>query len=735
MKTMTLTSSLSGSIALALATPAYAAQDTQEVPEAPEAQAAQEPAAEPATTAGPSFGGEILVRAQRRAQDSIDVPVQVSALGQEALSDANVTTLEDIGDRIPNTYFGAPSGYGPPAFSIRGVGGTLSTGGEEPVAIFFDDQFIPRSFPSALLDIESVEVLRGPQVTLYGRNATAGAVLLRSARPKLGEVEGYAKGQYGNYNTSKIEAGVSLPVGDTFAVRLAGLRHHTDGWVTNIVNGAKMDRNTSWRGRVSALWEPASNIEIYGNLEIGEADFSIARAGIGDRANGGNRVLISEAALDSLRDGNFAANSPIDNFSRDTRATLSATIGLGGVDLVAAAGYFETRFGGSTDSDGTAANILSNTGEFYFKTWSQDLRLVSTGKHVFDWIVGFSALQDSYEMPFFNITNVPVNRRSRFGGRVPADAYAVYAEGTLNVTDAFSITAGGRYTIETKNAAINFASFDLTTGAQVAAGTYANEKTWRAFKPRLIVQVAASDRVNFYGSVSTGFKSGGYNVFALSAPYNDENIVAYELGMKGRFLDNMLTASAAVFHYDYTDLQLRLGVPTGGVVIQNAADAKIEGLETEAALNLRNGLELYGSFSLLDAKINRYLTRNLSGVLVDAAGARMSRAPKFSMSAGGSYTAEVGNGLEARLAASFTHRSEVFFLETDQDAPTFRGRPVDNLDLRASFGRADKGWEIAGFVKNATNSVEVTQIELQGNFPMATFSEPRKYGVELAVRF
>lgn len=680
---------------------------------------------------------EIVVRAQRRAQDVIAVPVQVSSMSSDALAKNDVKTLADIGDRIPNTYFGSNSGYGTPAFSIRGVGGTLSTGGEEPVAIFFDDQFIPRTFPGQLLDVESVEVLRGPQVSLYGRNATAGAILLRSARPDLNEVTGYARAQWKSYNEENIEGAVSVPVSDSFAVRAAGLYNHSGGWVTNTYNGKKMNRSESGRGRISALWKPTDRFELYGNFEYGTSDFGIARAGIADRTGAGNnRVLISEAAFQELLDGRYASNSPIDNYKRDARATLTATWKFDGFDLIAGGGYYFTKFGGSNDSDGTAQNIFYNSGQLKFKTYTGDLRLVSTTHGKFDWIVGLSAIDDTYGMPYFKIANVAANTNARFASTLPATAYAIYAEGTYKITNRLSLTVGGRYTYERKKAAVDLQVFNLTTGASIVGPfDFSGRKSWEAFKPRGILQYALADKVNLYASVSTGFKSGGFNAFALAAPYNSENIVSYEGGVKGRFFDNMLTASTAYFHYDYSNLQLRLGLPAGGTIITNAADAKIDGFEFETTFNAHNGLELFASASALNARFGNYVTRDLSGNLVNAAGNQMSRAPKFSMSLGGSYEHPISSSLYARLGANMTHRSRVFFFETDHDEPTIQGAALTNVGARFTIGRANKRWDISAFVKNLTNNVEVTQIELQGNFPIATFSEPRRFGVEFSTRF
>jgi iron complex outermembrane recepter protein len=685
----------------------------------------------------------VTVRATRRDDSIADVPIQVTALGADDLIEADVITLEDLGARVPNTYIGANSGYNASAISIRGVGGTLSTGGEEPVAVFFDDQFISRYFPNTLMDLESIEVLRGPQVTLYGRNATAGAVLLRSARPDLDELTGFGRVQIADFGEERYEGALSIPVAtDAFAVRIAGAYTERDGWVTNTVNGENMDRFESGRIRGSFLWIPSDRTEVYANVEYSESNFSVARAGIAaDRNPGGNRRLISESALDSLRDGNFAADSPVSNDGSDLRASLSYTHEFDKFDLVVTGGYFYQKVNGETDSDGTGAMLLDNNGTLEYETFTQDLRLVSSGDGKFEWIVGLSAVQDDYRLPGFQIRNysafAPDGLDLRFFGEIPATAYAAYAEGTYDLTDKLSVTLGGRYTYEEKEADIGRDFRFLTSGGPFSGGvlTFQDEANWTAFKPRAIVEYAASGNTNLYGSISTGFKSGGYNVFALTDEFDEENIVAYEVGAKGSLLDGVINYSAAAFYYDYTDLQLRLGVPTGGVIIQNAADAEISGFEFEASADLTEELDLFGSFSFLDTSIKEYITRDLSGNLIDAAGAELARAPDFQFAFGGSYERQLGESYFGRVSANVTHRSEVFFLETDQDADTFRGEPLTEVNFRVAFGPQDGSWELAGFVQNLSDEVEVTQVELQGNFPQASFNEPRKFGVELITRF
>lgn len=689
-----------------------------------------------------SFLEEVIVTAQRREQSITDVPAQVSFFNQEYLVENDILGIEDLGDRIPSTYIGANPGYGNTAVSIRGIGGTISSGGEEPVAIYFDDQFIPRFAPSSFLDLDSIQVLRGPQVTLYGRNATAGAMLLRSARPSFEGTEGFVRAQGASYGEKRVQGAVSTPIiNDELAVRFSGLMSERDGWVTNTVDGRDLDRSENWRARASLLWEPSDRTQVYVNFEAGKWDFSTARAQLAaSREPGGNRIPISDEQFDQLRDGKFSINAPVGYVQDDERATFSLTQSFDNFDLVVAAGYYRSETDGEEDSDGSAADQLDNEGLYILETFTQDVRLLSTHEGPLQWIVGFSAVQDSYEMPKFDIRN-----KLSFGGRgfnvqfaadLPADAYALYGEATYAFNDRLSVTLGARAAYEEKQGTVNLAIDFLDTGESfIAPPTSRNEEDWTAFKPRAILQYDLSDAANLYASISTGFKSGGFNAFELGGAFDEEEIVAYEIGAKGVLFDQRVTYSAAAFYYDYTDLQLRLGVPEGGIIIQNAADAEIYGAELEFSSYLSPAIEVFGSISLLSTELKDYQTEDLSGNPVNAAGARLSRAPEVQGSLGASYETDIGNDMFARVSGVVSHRGEIFFLETDQDAPTFRGAPLTELDLRLTVGNRSQNWEVSAFVQNLTEELEVTQVELLGNMPVGTLNDPRKLGIEAVYRF
>lgn len=680
---------------------------------------------------------EVVVRAQRRAEDLVDVPVQVTVLSAEDLIRDDILTLEDLDANVPNAFFGGSQNYGGATMAIRGIGGSATVFGDEPVAMFIDDQYIPRNSngSQSLLDLESIEVLRGPQVTLYGRNATGGAILLRSVRPDLDSSNGYFRTRQAQFGDQRYEVAYGTPVGDNrVAVRVAGIVNKRDGWATNTATGESLDNFDSVRGRVSLLWEPDDETTVFAVLESGSSESRVANARFAIDTD--NSVRIPQSSIDALHDGIFTNDSP--NFSdlSDQRAVISVERQFENFKLTVDAGYSAGDVVGATDSDGTGASLFDNVGAFESETFTQNISLISSGDGKFEWIVGASAVQDTFDMNFFFIRNYAVNGDFRFFSSLKTNAYAAYAEGTYALTDRLSITGGLRGSWEEKEVNVDSLFLVGTTGALLAdPPLFADQESWSAYKPRVILEYALADSTNLYASVSTGFKSGGYNAFGQVPAYDDEGIVAYELGFKGRYLDGRLELSSAAFTYDYEDLQLRLGVPTGGVSITNAASAKITGFEAEWRLDATENIRIFGSVALLDAKFNEFITRDLAQNLVNAAGNRLARAPETQFTLGAAFYYPVGDSLLLSLNGLVKNRDEVFFRETNQDAFAWHGDALTEVDLSLSIATTNDRWEVTAFVQNATDQFVSVGASAAGDFPLATFSEPRKYGVSLTVNF
>lgn len=679
---------------------------------------------------------EIVVRSQRREERALDVPIQVTAFDQDALERQRILTLEDLQNQVPSTYFGGTSNGTAITVAIRGVGGSVTVFGEEPVAVFFDDQFLARGANSTdLLDLQSIEVLRGPQGTLYGRNATAGAVLLRSNRPSLTTFSGQAKVLVAQRDEQRVEAAVGGPLIDgVLGFRLAGLYSNVGGYFDNTQNtSAELGNTESNRVRGSLAWSPTDRTSILALVETGKNDGRGAQARYAIDSD--NTVRIPQSQVDALGRGRFALDSPHEFMSEDTRALLSLTHHFASFDLVAEAGYTYADAAAQTDSDGTARNLIYNWGRFKDELFTQDLRLVSTGEGPLRWIAGASLLQNQFDMPYFYIRNVPGGLNLGFFSKLDTRAAAAYVEGSYSWDNGLSLTLGARATEETKKAQVDQHFVVVASGFVIDPPEFRGEETWNNVSPRAVLEYRVNPGLNLYASYSKGFKGGGFNAFGADPAYAPEKITAYEVGAKARLLQGRLNLSAAAFSYDYEDLQIRLGVPQGGVAIGSASGAEVQGVELEFSALPLAGLELSGSVSFLDTEYRSFLTPNLAGVLVDAAGGALNRAPDVQFSLGAAYEWNLSRTLVARASASANHIGDVTFTPTDQATRAWRGDAYTEVDLRASVASADRDWELAAFVQNATDEFAVTSIVAAGNFPVASFNKPRTFGVELTRRF
>jgi len=678
---------------------------------------------------------EVVVRSQRRVERALDVPIQVTALDQKALAEQHILTLEDLQNKVPSVYFGGAGNGTAITIAVRGVGGSVAVFGEEPVAVFADDQFLARGAnASDLLDLESIEVLRGPQGTLYGRNATAGAVLLRSNRPSLSAYSGEMRGVWAEHDEQRLEAAVGGPLIDgVLGFRLAGLYSHVGGYYENTARPAeKLGQSESSRMRGALTWAPSDSSSLYVLAEAGKSSGHGANARWSINTN--NTIRIPDAQIDSLKAGRFALNSPQHFESEDVRALLSFRHAFDGFELVAEAGYTFTDAKAETDSDGTGANLISNRGRFEDQLYTQDLRLVSTGDGPFRWVAGLSVLQNRFQMPYFYIRNTGAGLDLGFFSNLNTTATAAYAEGTYD-WGKLSLTLGARATRETKRAEVDTYFVVLASGFVIDAPVYRAEKTWNNVSPRAVLQYQVSENLNLYASVSRGFKGGGFNAFGQEPSYAPETITAYEIGAKGRLFEGRLQFSAAAFAYDYEDLQIRLGVPQGGVAISSAEGATLKGVEAEATLRPVAGLEMFATVALLDSEYRSFLTPNLAGALVNASGGRLSRAPDVQFGFGAAYQWTFAGDLVARVSASANHIGDVTFTPTDQAARAWSGDAYTEVDARVSVSSPASGWEAAMFLQNATDSFAVTSIAAAGNFPVASFNKPRTFGLELRKKF
>ena len=737
---------------------------------------------------------EIVVTAQRRDERLQDVPVAVSVVSGDFLVENQVRTLQDLGATVPGLVVTNSVNYGSAPLSIRGIGGANGGGNvfaDEPVAVYVDDAYVSRLRLSTadLIDIGGIEVLRGPQGTLYGRNSTAGAVLIRSAEPTA-DLSGRASIGYDSIDTFRVQGAISgaLDTAGTLTARVAGGFSDRGGWGSNR-SGPQLNTGRDWQLRVFLRYRPTEALTV--DL-IGDVSYSRSEPGtiaISDISNlrdetsnptGSNTVFpyVARADLDAVRDNNrYDLN--FRNYSRTRGRNLTGriTYAFDAATLSSVTNYREWDQIGSQDSDGTGVNPpnpafvggppITNIGNNFTRAddsqFSQELRLASNGESAFSWLVGGYYFVENNRVDPVSITN---NLAGPGGGGTlvtfTADQttrnWAAFANASYALTDTLKLSLGGRYSEESKRffdtqLVTLIRQFDppgpaLFTAGQVllAPPVLDLRRKDKNFSPRVVLDCKATPDTLLYASYSKGFKSGGFNVFRGNNPiFGPENIDAYEIGIKTD-LNSMVRVNASAFRYDYRDLQVRTPVPSGGVGIESAAAARSQGIEVEATIAPMRGLRFDANASFLDAKFQRgalstvqaqsyVFGTNPAVGFENIAVNRLTRAPKFQFALNGRYGWDVGSTYKASVQGSLRHQSSVFFLETQQQSPTFRERAWDEVDARIGFGDRAENWTVSVYVKNAFDDRHFSQVSAFFGLPNGALNDPRRFGAQLDVAF
>ena len=467
---------------------------------------------------------------------------------------------------------------------------------------------------------------------------------------------------------------------------------------------------------------------------------------------------------DLLDDNDFALNDP--NFVESETTSFTGLVNwrVGSFTVDSITSYRSYDLEGAQDSDGTELTLFNNFGSFRNEQFSQELRIASDPDQRLSWLAGLYYIDEENEMNPFVINNINaffgLGTRADFRAFQDLESAAAFANVDYELTDQLTLTLGGRYSWEEK-------SFDSTrivdtiragffppAGIQLPAGApvvpetqFIDKEDWTDFSPRVVLTYQASDSLMIYGSFSQGFKSGGFNSFGLTPAFEPEEIDAWEIGLKSDLAGGLARVNASAFYYDYTDLQVRLGVPTGGVDIQNAAEAEIAGAELDITLLPVEDLRLDIQVAYLDATfsdgelptvppdVQFPIGAPIPLINEELDGNYLSRAPEWQVNLAAEYRWPLARGGEVALRSTFFWHSETFFLETNQDQPTFQANDRKEANVRLSYLSPNEGWEVGIYGQNIFDERRVTQISQLGSFPNAAINEPAKYGFDLRWNF
>jgi iron complex outermembrane recepter protein len=647
---------------------------------------------------------EIVVTAERRVGNLQSTPVAVSAFTADKLENLQVDETLDLANNVPNlVLYTGVANPGMVNLYMRGAGeqiGGLVTS-ESAVGLYVDNVYNARLSAANfdLVDIERIEVLRGPQGTLYGRNSMTGALKIVT-REANGET--WAKGSvgYGSFDEITVSAGggfalVEDAVGMTVSTQY---RDQSDGWLENRATGE--DRGVrevfSLRGKMSYFGSDTFKATLSGYYSDDDND-------------GLTPVAVNSVTLENQTGGVRTVQSPnpSDGFTEQYGGSLDMEWEIGDVTLQSVTAYIDVKDGFRFDLSGgvevapsTFVTLIDRTSVASSSQWSQELQL--SGKSFddrLDWIVGGfyfdeQADQQIDDVIFFNaLVPTIIDQESK--------SYALFAQGTYQLTDRLSGTAGVRWTKDEKSLT---GQIDTFFGSGIPA-LVDREDDWSVFTPRVGLDYQVSDDVFVYGSVSRGYRAGGYNGLTVAnptsfnTPFDPETVWAFELGSKADLLDNRVRVNTALFLNKFNDIQQSSTLGAGATAIQNVGNVDVYGIETEITAIVTDALEIFGHVTVQDES---YKELDPGSVAATQGLGRLSHLSKLQTQLGFTYEHDLSDSGSIVLGSDYSHRSNYFSDAANQ--PINRSGTIDLVNGFVSY-RADGGkWKATLSGKNLTGN-------------------------------
>jgi len=740
----------------------------------------------PAAESAEDNGGleEIIVTAQKRAEGLSDVPISISAVSGKQIENYGQTNLEQISSAVPNLKITQTAIAN--RIAIRGIASGDNKGFEQSVAMFVDGVYYGRDQLSRLplIDMERVEVLRGPQPTLFGKNAIAGAVNITTRSP-TDEFEGSLSGLYEfNHKEFQLNGVLSGPLADGVEARVVGYYRSMDGYFYN----TKLDRNEPnvdekyVRGKVE--FDQGGPLAV--ELKVEYADFEAKgqpRDVFGAVGNY-NTVFQGPFFVDTTPDY-VRADNGYQSRNKVFGATLNADLELGDHTLTSISSLLDYKTREIVDVDFSGISFLDGTNlREDYRQFSQELRLASPGGETFDYIGGVyyqNAKLDVQDFTLFNPTflalgppfNALGDTRNDRDYSQTSDLISVFAQGQLSLSDRFRITAGARFNHEKKKGSRTLAIVQgrlSTAPAAVVAAVFralnieahsvSGKLSEDSFNPMVNAQFDVTDDLMFYASYARGTKAGGFDIRSNSLPgsttvakpgafeFQDESADNFEAGLKYKGRDFAFNISA--YRTKYKDLQVNIFDGTLNFNVRNAAAAKTQGIEADFRAALTEGLTLSGAIAYLDFEFTNftdgqcfYLQTPGANGFCDYTGKRNALTPKWSGNLNVDYSTPVTSGM--KVAFNFNVDFSSAYIAAANLDPRTRQDSYAKLGARLALAEIDNKWEIALIGRNLTNQrilqtassmpLATTITRNAGNAYNGIVDRPRTIAVQLTGRF
>ncbi|GLJ00248.1 TonB-dependent receptor [Sphingobium sp. BS19] len=688
---------------------------------------------------------DIVVTAQRRDERLQNVPVAVTALDAGNLQSVGANDVRQLAIAVPGFSGGRNFAVFQP--NIRGVGSTgVSLGDEANVALYIDGVYQPNALANLvdLVAVDRVEVLRGPQGTLFGRNATGGLINVITPDPKF-TPEGRVLLQYGHLlgaNDINVRAYATGGLTDTIAADISAIYRYNDGYLDDLVSGGTEGQARAINTRGKLLFQPGDRTKVVVTLAyLNQLD----NGGNSSQPIGGNSVGYSVPGA-IVPDTPFNVALSIDPVIkiRSFSAAIRTAFDLGAVSFETTGAYTKDRVNQESDSDTTPLYADSNQFLIHNRVFSQEVRLLSQNESRLQWIVGgyFYDLDGHTTLNRF-LGTAPryssVTRTVNMLPRATVSSLAVFAEGTYGIFDPLKLILGVRYTSEKRGFGTTVNGVDPFPHQSMKA----NKWTYRA-----TANYQIDDRTLIYVTYSTGYKSGVYNTYGTSpVPTEPETIASYEVGLKSDPL-SWLRTNISLFSYDYKDLQVsaRAPAPATGYLLQNAANARIRGAELEAQIKASRNLSFRFAGSLLNAKYKSFpgaqsfipiaipgtgLFSGNATASLDVANNRMTRAPKYTLSLSGDWRHALSGGSEIHFNANAFHSARVFF----DFANRLSQSPYTLLNAEIKWVSQSKILEVSIFGRNLTNARIYQQASANSFGDFVTYERPLYAGMRIGLNF
>lgn len=690
-------------------------------------------------TAGQTVAGleEIVVTAQKRSENVQSVPISIIAVSGETLERNGVMTLDALQRMTPGVSM-STVGSGFVSYTyIRGGGTNVIDAGSDPsVAVFVDEvyQAGTTGLQSNLIDIDRIEVLKGPQGTLFGRNAAVGAINVVTKRPS-DQFGGYIEGDVGNYGAHALRGAVTGPLSDdgTWRYRLAVGYRDRDAFTEN---PGGLDPGFVETYTARAQIERAS--ESFNFLLSGEYfgfDNGMTNQYLATDIVAGFITPESAATLPPDQSMFRRYYNDNDGYERQDTGSVTARLewetGIGTITSISA--YRAMNFRRLQDQDGSAADGHALITHEKVDTFSQELRL-SGQRDRWRWVTGlyyFDASTDRVDVQDAGAdfpNPVARNTAGTYHQNIDTTSYAVFGQATLDLADRWSLTLGGRYSKDEKES--NVQNDPLGPSGEFTARL---SPSWDSFDPAAVLEFQATDRLMFYGSYRQGYKSGGFQTFASTpalagTPFDPEHVEAYELGMKSAWLDNRLQFNLAAFIVDIKDQQIQR-IPTAGIaIIDNAGRTETRGVDVSLAAAPMERLRIDANATFQRARFEEYVTAGVS-----FADNHQLRSPDRSFSLGAEYEIPAGSAGDVILRGDYSYQSRVYFDAANSTAENTYQPGYGLLNARLILAMRNN-WEFAIWGQNLTNERYFRNIAVVAGAGLAVPGDPRTYGITVSWR-